>query len=117
MSPSTRDGDKATYPVFNGDRDKFHTYQKLFMLYLRKKKLLGYILRRDYDPSKTYVYQDYVVPALVFRKAKDSGPRTETKEEKAQRKAEKAELKERTANEQTDTCYCIMTSHSAISRA
>ena len=65
------------------------------------------------------MYQDSEVPALVVKKtkdrgpdgdAKDSGPTAETEEEKEERKKQKAELKARTADEQTDACYLIISS-------
>lgn len=95
----------------------------MFLLYLRRRKLLGYVMRKDYDPSKTFEYQGVEIPALEDARARDSGPRAMdsgpdgassqqvspdgAREEKRRKKAL---LKTRTTDEQVETCYIVMDS-------
>ena len=92
----------------------------MFTLYMHKRKLLGYLMRKDYDPSKTYEYEGEVVPALV---KEDSGPgavvsqkakrkdkdKDKDKDDEAEDKEKKAEeFKRRVIDEKVETRYVLM---------
>jgi hypothetical protein len=69
MSP-TLHGDHRDVPEFDGANEKFSMWKTQMILYLKKRKLLGYIIIDGYDGTQAFLYDEEMFPANV--KAKES---------------------------------------------